>query len=140
MLLFCATMATVGIGHHVGWLVSGRAPVVESSWRFMRELREPAELCERALVLSRSGVKEAQVARALLSGEDTRDKAERLYVIPWREPGGEVGFLVFPHDPAVREKSGGLRCRSGREQDEPVAAAELSRLLSEGQVAAGTAP
>lgn len=140
VLLFCATMATVGIGHHVGWLVSGRAPVVESSWRFMRGMREPAELCERALVLSRSGVKEEQVARALLLGEDTRDKAERLYVVPWREPGGEVGFLVFPRDPATREKSGGLRCRSGREPDEPVAAADLSRFLSEGRMAAGTAP
>lgn len=140
VLLFCATMATVGIGHHVGWLASGRAPVVESSWRFLREMREPSELCERALMLSKSGVKAEQVARALLSGEGTWDRAERLYVIPWHEPGGEVAFLVFPRDPAVRERSGGLRCRSGREQDEPVAAAELSRFLSEGQVAAGTPP
>lgn len=58
----------------------------------------------------------------------------------WSEPGGEVGFLVFPRDPATREKSGGLRCRSGREQDEPVAAADLTRFLSEGRMAAGTAP
>ncbi|HZH78464.1 MAG TPA: hypothetical protein VEY88_20715, partial [Archangium sp.] len=32
VLLFSATMATVGIGHQVGWLASGRTRMLQSSW------------------------------------------------------------------------------------------------------------
>lgn len=140
VLLFCATMATVGIGHQVGWLVSGRAPVLESSWRFFRLERDNTRLCERALEYSRLGVTDGRMTQVLLRATDTQDEAERLYVVPRRGPGGEAGFLVFPRDPVTREQAGAVRCGGGLKEAEPVVAAELSRLLSEGRVAAGTAP
>jgi hypothetical protein len=142
VLFFCATMATVGIGHHVGWLASGRAPLTESSWRFMPRLMEweHEEVCQKALVLSKSGVPDARIAQVLLGDEQTRTKAERLHVVPRQGPGGEVGFLVFPRDPISRERAGGVRCGGGVVGKEPFMAAELPRLLSEPPVAAGTAP
>jgi len=144
VLLFGATMATVGIGHHVGWLASSREPLAQSSWRFLpsRGRWENEELCERAEVLSKSGVPDARLVQVLLGDEQTRDRAERLYVLPWKGPGGEAGFLVFPRDPISRGWADAVRCGGGLAQDEVIKAAELPRLLSEsqGQVAAGSAP
>ncbi|MFY0562944.1 hypothetical protein ACN28E_03785 [Archangium lansingense] len=142
VLLFCATMATVGIGHHVGWLASGEAPLAESSWRYsLTHLEWDNEgLCRKAEELSRSGVPDARIAQVLLRGDlVTRSEAERMHVVPWRGAGGEAGFLVFPRDPIKRQRVGGARCGGGLTR-ESVQAAELPRLLSEGQVAAGTAP
>ncbi|MFY0526783.1 hypothetical protein ACN28I_27790 [Archangium gephyra] len=146
VLLFGATMATVGIGHHVGWLVSSREPLAQSSWRFLpsRVRWENEELCAKAQELSKSGVSDARMVQVLLGDEDekTRDRAERLYVVPWKGPGGEAGFLVFPRDPISRGWADAVRCGGGLAQDEVIKAAELPRLLSEsqGQVAADTAP
>lgn len=142
VLLFCATMATVGIAHHVGWLASGRAPLVESSWRFLPSRMEwdNEELCQKAQKLSKAGVPDARMAQVLLGDPGTRLRAERLHVVPWRGPGGEAGFLVFPRDPVTREWAGGARCGGGLTKLEPVQAAELPRLLSERQVAAGSVP
>ena len=142
VLLFGATMATVGMGHHVGWLASGRAPLVESSWRFTaRTLKVDNELlCQEALRLSESGVPDARVAQVLLWDADKRNQAERLHVVPRRGPGGEAGFLVFPRDPVTRERAGGVHCGGGLAERKSVEAAELPRLLAEPQVAADTAP
>jgi hypothetical protein len=142
VLLFSATMATVGIGHQVGWLVTSREPVVESSWRFNTFIleRDHTSLCRQALRLSVSGVTDARLVQALLRDPDTRKDAEWLYVEPWRGSGGEVGFLVFPRDPVTRERGGGVRCGGGLKESESVQAAELPRLLSESKVAADTAP
>ena len=140
VLLFGATMATVGIGHHVGWLVSGRAPLAESSWRFSPYMmeRDSTRMCREALRLSHEGVPEARLAQALL--RNLRVDAERLHVVPLPGPGGEAGFVVFPRDPVTREWAGAWRCGGGREEVESVVAAELPRLLSAGRLAAGTAP
>jgi hypothetical protein len=144
VLLFCATMATVGIGHHVGWLASSREPLAQSSWRFLpsRMRWENEELCEKAQELSKSGVSDAKLVQVLLWDEKTRALAERLYVVPWKGTGGEAGFLVFPRDPISRGWADAVRCGGGLAQDEVIKAAELPRLLSErqGQVAADTAP
>ena len=142
VLLFGATMATVGIGHHVGWLASGRARLVESSWRYSawRLESDNVELCRDALSLSESGVPDARVAQVLLGDPDKRNQAERLHVVPRRGPGGEAGFLVFPRDLVTRERAGGVLCGGGLAERKSVEAAELPRLLSERQVAAGTAP
>lgn len=144
VLLFCATMATVGIGHHVGWLASSREPLAQSSWRFLpgRMRWDNEELCEKARALSKSGVPDARIFQALLADEKARDRAERLYVVPWKGPGGEAGFLVFPRDPITRGWADAVRCGGGLAQDEVIKAAELPRLLAEsqGQVAADTAP
>lgn len=142
VLLFGATMATVGIGHHVGWLASDRARMLESSWRHVawRLESDNVLLCQDALRLSESGVPDARVAQVLLGDADKRNQAERLHVVPRRGPGGEAGFLVFPRDPVTRERAGGVHCGGGLAQRESVEAAELPRLLSERQVATDTAP
>ncbi len=142
VLLFSATMSTVGIGHHVGWLASSRAPLVESSWRFNPYIleRDYMGLCRQALRLSASGVAEAQLVGEMLRDPETRADAEQLYVVPWRGPGSEAGFLVFSRDPVTRERAGGVRCGGGLKEDESIRAAELPRLLSESKVAAGTPP
>jgi hypothetical protein len=142
VLFFGATMATVGIGHHVGWLASGRAPLVESSWRFMPFLmeRDSSELCMAALRLSKAGVSDARMAQALLRSAELRARAEQRHVVPLHGPGGEAGFLVFPRDPVTRERVGGVRCGGGLHREETFPVAELPRLLSQGGVAAGTTP
>ncbi|AKI99322.1 hypothetical protein ATI61_12445 [Archangium gephyra] len=142
VLLFSATMATVGIGHHVGWLASGRAPLTVSSWHFLATHMEwdNEGLCQTALTLSKSGVPDARIGQALLAGDEvTRTKAERLHVVPWRAAGGEAGFLVFPRDPLSRERAGGVHCGGGVKM-ESFRAAELPKLLSGPRVAADTAP
>jgi hypothetical protein len=142
VLLFSATMATVGIGHHVGWLATSREPLVESSWRFNSYIleRDYMSLCRQALSLSQSGVTDAQLVQALLRDPETRADAEQLYVLPWRGSEGEVGLLVFSRDPLTREHAGGVRCGGGLKESESIKAAELPRLLSESKVAADTAP
>ena len=142
VLLFSATMATVGMGHHVGWLASGRAPLTVSSWRFDRTHMEwdNEGLCQTALTLSKAGVPDARMSQALLGGDEvTRTKTERLHVVPWRGAGGEAGFLVFPRDPLSRERAGGVHCGGGVEM-KSFHAAELPKLLAGPRVAADTAP
>ena len=142
VLLFSATMATVGIGHQVGWLASGRTRLLESSWRmsgFMLS-RDHTAVCGEALRLARQGVPDAEVAGRLLRSSEDREDAERMHVVPRRGPGGEPGFLVFSRDPLARETSGGVRCGGGLEREESFPVAELPKLLSEARVATGTTP
>jgi hypothetical protein len=142
VLLFSATMATVGIGHQVGWLASGRTRLVESSWRMSAFMlsRDNTAVCGEALRLSKQGVPDAEVAGRLLRSSEDREEAEQMHVVPRRGPGGEPGFLVFPRDPLARETSGGVRCGGGLERETPFQAAELPKLLSEARVATGTVP
>ncbi|HEX8703649.1 MAG TPA: hypothetical protein VF815_32735 [Myxococcaceae bacterium] len=133
VLLFLATMATVGIGHHVGWLASGRAPLTESSWGFaFRESREAAELCSEALDLSKGGVADEQLTGRLLANPQTRDIAEKLAVLPLRKPDSEGTFLVIPRDPAILQANGLVRCggKVPEYQRERFQAAALPRLLA----------
>jgi hypothetical protein len=142
VLLFGATMATVGIGHQVGWLASGRTRLLQSSWgasAFMLS-RDNTGVCGEALRLSKQGVPDAEVAGRLLRSSEDREQAERMHVVPRHGPGGEPGFLVFPRDPLARENSGGVRCGGGLAREESFRAAELPKLLSETQMAASTAP
>ncbi|WP_309889670.1 hypothetical protein [Archangium sp.] len=142
VLLFSATMATVGIGHQVGWLASGRVPMVESSWRRMGFMlsRDNTAVCGEALRLSKQGVPDAEVAGRLLRSSEDREEAEQMHVVPRRGPGDEPGFLVFPRDPLARASSGGVRCGGGLAREESFRTAELPKLLSDTQMAAGTAP
>ncbi len=133
VLLFLATMATVGIGHHVGWLASGRAPLMESAWGFgFREAREAVELCSEALGLSKEGVADEKIGGMLLANPRTRGLAEKLTVVPMRKPDSAVAFLVIPRDPALLQKNGLLRCggKVPEHQRERFQAAVLPRLLA----------
>ena len=122
VMLFCATMATVGVGHHLGWLRSGRTPMVESSWRFAalaRQLDEAA-LCQEALNWLKSGRTDEELVRALMRKPDMREALERLHLVRLHGPGEEPSFLVFSRDPLLRLEGGGERCGAEPGQDEPV--------------------
>lgn len=142
VLLFSATMATVGMGHHVGWLVSRRESALELSWRFsrLRQTHEYEAMCRNALSLSHSGLADAQVTQALLEDAWMRRQFEQLHLVPVRGTDGAAGFLVFPRDPITRELLGGMRCGAGLKEGESFQAAELPRLLAAQRVSEGTAP
>ncbi|ATB29513.1 hypothetical protein [Melittangium boletus] len=143
VLLFLATMATVGAAHHVGWLVSTREPLVVSSWfrpGGFRERLERERLCEFALLQAREGVTMEHLSRALLRSEDTREVAERMFVASRRGPGDALGILVFPRDPTELEEIGGTRCGTGAERARLVPSREVSEFLSDMNVRPGGAP
>jgi hypothetical protein len=112
VLLFCATMATVGLGHHLGWLRSGGTPMVESSWRFANLVQQQDEsaLCQEALNWVKSGGADDEVVQALMRKPDTREAVERMHVVRLHQAGEEPGFFVFPRDPGLRRDEGGVRC------------------------------
>ncbi|WP_434384699.1 hypothetical protein [Melittangium boletus] len=130
VLLFAATMATVGAAHHVGWLLTTREPLVESSWARMKQRaseRDEAErLCRFAGLQSQAGVAPERLAAVLLGLPDTQDAAERWFVLPG--PPEAPGLLVFPRDPHERERAGAVRCGAGGQDVTPVSADELARL------------
>jgi len=131
VLLFLATMATVGIGHQVGWLATSREPLLESSFRFgFPEHREASELCDEALRLSKGGAADERIGGLLLAKERTRELMEQLSVVPVRKPDSAVAFLVIPRDPAGLQQHGVLRCGGGRLDPEGFQARLLPRLLA----------
>jgi len=140
VLLFSATMATVGIGHQVGWLMSDPEPLLESSWRVMMLSRRGEELCLAAVRLAGQGVPEARVMQRLLTDPDTRKTAELMHVARLQGPGEGPLFVVFPRDPIAREEAGGQRCGSKYGDRVSVSASELPKLLTERRVAADTPP
>ncbi|WP_224248752.1 hypothetical protein [Hyalangium gracile] len=136
VLLFLATMSTVGIGHHVGWLASSRDPLTKSSWSFMAHTlsgeSDSADLCEATLELVKKGVADADLNRALLQAQSSRAMMETRHVVPLRKPGGDPGFLIFSRDPLERERTGLLPCEpnSGSTRRERYPASLLPRLLA----------
>jgi hypothetical protein len=133
VLLFLSAMATVGIGHHVGWLASGRAPLLESSWGFgFESFRQASVLCDEAIELSKGGAADESIGGMLLAREQTRVLMEKLTVVPLRKAGGEVAFLVIPRDPASLRQHGLVRCGGGLPEykREGFQAAMLPRLLA----------
>jgi hypothetical protein len=136
VLLFLATMATVGIGHHLGWLASSRDPLVQSDWLFRTSQWSTPSLCDKALALAREGVSDAEIPRMLLTQEETREKAEQMHVVIQRKEGSKETVLVFSRDPVVRGENGVVRCGGGLHADdkETVPAAALPRLLAGEQV------
>ncbi len=140
VLLFSATMATVGIGHQVGWMLSGPEPLVESSWRSMREGQRNRELCEKAVRLTGQGLSEARVLQQLLADPETRAAAEQMHAVRLQGPTEAPLYVIFPRDPVVREQTGGQRCGTRYEDQVPVSASELPQLLTERRVAADTPP
>jgi hypothetical protein len=138
VLSFLATMATVGIGHHVGWLATGRAPLLEKSWGFDFGMsREASNLCREALSLSKGGVAEADISSALLANAETRSLMEALTVLPMRKPGSDVAFVVIPRDPMSLQQSGMVRCGGSVpiNQKEHLSPNVLPRLLAGEEVA-----
>jgi hypothetical protein len=126
-------MATVGIGHHVGWLVSGRAPFLESSWDFgFHAFQEASELCDEALSLSKGGAADESIGGMLLANAQTRRLMEKLTVVPLRKAGSEVAFLVIPRDPASLQQNGLVRCGGSLpdHKKESFQATVLPRLLA----------
>ena len=128
VLLFGATMSTVGLAHHVGWLFSSPEPLTRSSWPFAPRLEEePAEqLCQGIRRLSADGVPDERILAAVLREPSLRPLFEQLEVLPWKGAGG---FLVFPRDPLTRARSPGARCGGALREVESVPVEKLPRLL-----------
>jgi hypothetical protein len=135
VLLFLATMASIGLAHHVGWLSSSRDPLIESNWRRMglglAEQSSSAALCGSALELASKGIGDSDVARTLLESTGAREDMETKHLLAVRKPGGTAAFVVFSRDPVVREAEGLTRCEAGspnKRQNFP--ATVLPRLLA----------
>lgn len=139
VLLFSATMATVGIGHQVGWMMSSPEPLVESSWNSMRQSARIRQLCAEAVQLTGQGLSEARVQQRLLADLELRSTAEQFHVMRLEVPGEKPRYVVFSRDPAARAE-GALRCGPGYNDQTPVSALELTQLLTEHRVAADTPP
>lgn len=142
VLLFAATMASVGIGHHVGWMMSGRARLLRSSWpHFEPEgARSSTWLCDAAREQVQAGVPAAQLTRKLFAKPSLRTLLEAQQVVPSVSPQGETVIVVFARDPQVRERDGGLRCGPKPSENEPLDAKALARWLAEPGSVAGTSP
>lgn len=136
VLLFGATMATVGVGHQVGWLMTDAEPVLVSEWQFRARHEDNHQLCREALKLAERGMPDVLVTQRLLARPESRAAAERLHVVSLRGPDGVPAFVVFPRDPVSRQQSGGARCRQGKLDEELIQAVDLPRLLSGEQVVA----
>jgi hypothetical protein len=139
VLLFCATMATVGVGHHVGWLAA-----YEGSWAATSRFRSMVgvlshgeSVCgEAARVLERdpSG---ASLSRALLESPRTRGQAELMHTVLVRGADGKQELLLFARDPLLREEDGVVRCWPERGREQWLPARALSKLLAGEAVAEG---
>ncbi|NVJ25786.1 MULTISPECIES: hypothetical protein [Myxococcus] len=112
VLLFASTMASVGIGHHVGWLMSGRARLVRSSWpQFEPEgARTSGRLCEEVRELVDAGIPAEQLTRKLFAKPSLQALLEAQQVVSQVSPEGERVIMVSARDPSVRERNGALRC------------------------------
>lgn len=141
VLLFAATMASVGIGHHMGWMMSGRARLVRSSWPGI-ELeggRSSRRLCDEAREQLQAGTPAEQLTRKLLGDASLRAMVEAQHVVPHVSPEGKPVVVVFARDPLVRERDGGVRCGPAPLGVEPLDEKALAQWLAEpGAVASPT--
>ncbi|WP_141326948.1 hypothetical protein [Myxococcus sp. AB025B] len=120
VLFFGATMASVGIGHHVGWLMAGREALVRGTWpRWrMESAWNSRGLCHAAVARLEAGTPLADIPRYLLQDPETRAASENHYVVSRVAPGGETGFMVFARDPLALKSDGGVRCSKSQRLDE----------------------
>ncbi|MCP3100031.1 hypothetical protein LZ198_14235 [Myxococcus sp. K15C18031901] len=144
VLLFSATMATVGIAHHVGWLASGRSQFLMRKWPMSGLLemeKQPTyRLCIPAHELVRSGVSPEGVPARLLADRTSREKAEASHILVTSTPEGAADFIVFSRDPRVRATEGAFRCMMATESPKKVDEEELAALLSRQRVVARPDP
>jgi len=142
VLLFLATMSTMGIAHHVGWLTSGSAPFF--SIRFFPAFAHGMGsygLCRTAMERVSEGVSPGHVPTLLLADHTTRKDAEAYHVFSVPGPGGRPGFIVYPRDPRQLAEEGGFRCDDPTTKPVHMAAPELAKWRSEPHsVAAPTPP
>ncbi|WP_342375014.1 hypothetical protein NVS55_27345 [Myxococcus stipitatus] len=133
VLLFTATMASVGVAHHVGWMMSGRAPLTRSSWPQWNVdgSRSAGWLCEAALQHVKAGTPLEQLSLKLLKDPDTRARAEALHIVSRVSEDKETYLLVFPRDPRSRDEAGGSYCGPSQERARPLDAAAVQAWLSE---------
>ncbi|MFP2926919.1 hypothetical protein ACLESO_17315 [Pyxidicoccus sp. 3LG] len=139
VLLFCATMSTVGIGHHVGWLSTSQESLLDSNWPIdqMQARRQVEGLCKEAVEVLKRDPSGASLSRALLESGDVGNDAEKRHTVLVSGAEGARVLVVFPRDPRQRETEGAVRCElTGGRVHYP--ASELPRLLAGEAVAGGT--
>ncbi|QSQ14337.1 hypothetical protein [Myxococcus landrumensis] len=133
VLLFTATMASVGVAHHVGWMMSGRVPLTVSSWPQWNidGSRSAGLLCDSALTHVRAGTPMEQLSLKLLKDPETRARAEALHIVSVVSEDKETYLLVFPRDPRSREEAGGAFCGQGMERARTLDSAAVQAWLRE---------
>ena len=138
ILLFGATMASVGMAHHVGWMVTSPEPLVRSSWRFVPSLMEQRaeSLCREAWQWVELRGPVNRIVSNMLQAPGTAASFEQWAVIVWRDETGETSVVVFARDPIIREHSASLRCGPAGKV-EVLPAEELSRVLETIQAGGG---
>ncbi len=130
VLLFLATMSTVGIGHQVGWLFNKQEPMLKSTWDElpMRQHSRMRQLCAYVQAFQENPPPGKTLSQYLLGDAETRKEAERMHVVPVRGEDGKETVLVFARDPVEREAQGVVRCFTG--DDQAVPAHALPQLLA----------
>jgi hypothetical protein len=138
VLLFSATMATVGIGHQVGWMVSTKERLTYSTWRMHRERLDDGgkDVCMYAKDVLERDPSGASLSRVLLEDKEFRRAAESLHTVLTRGADGTQALVIFPRDPKQREADGVLRCAIQGKREFHQASA-LPRLLAGEAVAGG---
>lgn len=139
VLLFGATMATVGVGHHVGWLAAYEGEWT-ASWRFQsrgRVLSQGETVCQEAARVLERDPSGASLSRALLESPHTRGNAELMHTVLVRGADGQQVLLLFARDPLLREEDGVVRCWPERRREQWLPASALSKLLAGEAVAEG---
>lgn len=133
VLLFGATMSTVGVAHHLGWLVTSPEPLVRSSFFLSSGWArgQGRQLCLEALGVVSKDTPDARIMGLLLRTEGLQELAERFVVLRWRDVKDARGLLVLPREGWLREQSGGVRCGGGLVGEELLDADQVTKLLAE---------
>lgn len=119
LALFVTSMAVSGIGHQVGWLFRSDEPLVKSSWEHLVVRAAMHDLCWKV-----------PRTEGRLRVEGLPLGHPEFHVVPVGvEEGHAAAVLVFPRDPEVLRKYGGLACglRGGQE----IGAPEVERVLTD---------
>ena len=131
VLTFVVAIAAAGIAHQVGWLVSGRDPVLQSTWDDHRARGRRDDLCRQVLQGAGEGPR-TWIRRAWTSGR-VADLSDSYRVLLVEDLDGGTA-LVVPRDPGEMGRHGFTRCgvETGQaslaaEELEPMLIAALAR-------------
>lgn len=112
ILLFVVSMASTGIAHQVGWVITSDAPLLRSSWDGLSPV-EQAKARKRCEELRRGLGGTSAFALANVPAGDAS-----FHYVPLTAVGEGVGeVLIFRRDPGGRRTFAGVRCTPDRSVD-----------------------
>ena len=111
VLLFAANIAVIGTVHQLGWLASGRVPLLRSSWG-------GPDFRARKLCTHVRQIGSADEIRSLLWRDPAmRRSARGLNVLARERPDGTIVTAIFPRGPADLALHGIRLCARGTDLD-----------------------